>query len=65
LDLLRAAKEFSRPIVAIGGITPDNASRLIEAGADALAVIAAVFDPHDVERAARRIAGLFSERSES
>ncbi len=64
-DLLRAAKEFSRPIVAIGGITPNNASGLIEAGADAVAVVAAVFDAHDVERAARRIAGLFAERSES
>jgi len=64
-DLLRAAKEFSRPIVAIGGITPDNASGLIEAGADAVAVVAAVFDAHDVERAARRIAGLFVERGES
>ena len=64
-DLLRAAKEFSRPIVAVGGITPDNASGLIEAGADAVAVVAAVFNAHDVERAARRIAGLFAERSES
>jgi thiamine-phosphate pyrophosphorylase len=64
-DLLRAARKFSRPIVAIGGITPDNASGLIEAGADAVAVVAAVFDAHDVERAARRIAGLFAERGES
>jgi thiamine-phosphate pyrophosphorylase len=63
-DLLRAAKEFSLPIVAIGGITPDNAVGLIEAGADAVAVVSAVFDAPDVERAARRIAGLFAEHSE-
>jgi len=63
-DLLRAAKEFSVPIVAIGGITPDNAAGLIEAGADAVAVLSAVFDAPDVERAARRIAGLFVEHSE-
>jgi len=63
-DLLRAAKEFSVPIVAIGGITPDNAAGLIEAGADAVAVLSAVFDAPDVERAARRIAGLFAEHSE-
>ena len=63
-DLLRAAKEFSVPIVAIGGITPDNASVLIEAGADAVAVLSAVFDAPDVERAARRIARLFAEHSE-
>lgn len=64
-DLLRAAREFSLPIVAIGGITPDNAAGLIEAGADAVAVVSAVFDAPDVERAARRIAGLFAEHSES
>jgi thiamine-phosphate pyrophosphorylase len=64
-DLLRAAKEFSLPIVAIGGITPDNASGLIEAGADAVAVVSAVFDAPDVERAAHRIARLFAEHSES
>jgi thiamine-phosphate pyrophosphorylase len=64
-DLLRAAKEFSLPIVAIGGITPDNAAGLIEAGADAVAVLSAVFDAPDVERAARRIAGLFAEHSET
>ena len=34
----------NRPAVAIGGITPDNASSLIEAGADFLAVISAVWD---------------------
>ncbi|HEV8260136.1 MAG TPA: thiamine phosphate synthase [Burkholderiales bacterium] len=64
-DLLRAAKEFSLPIVAIGGITPDNAAGLIEAGADAVAVVSAVFDAPDVERAARRIAALFAEHGES
>lgn len=64
-ELLRAAREFSLPIVAIGGITPDNAAGLIEAGADAVAVVSAVFDAPDVERAARRIAGLFAEHSES
>src|SRR6185436_9042774 len=64
-DLLRAAKELSRPIVAIGGITPDNAAGLIEAGADALAVVSAVFDAPDVEIAARRLAGLFVEHNET
>jgi len=64
-DLLRAAKEFSVPIVAIGGITPDNAAGLIEAGADSVAVVSAVFDAPDIERAARRIAWLFAEHSDS
>jgi thiamine-phosphate pyrophosphorylase len=64
-DLLRAAKEFSLPIVAIGGITPDNAAGLIEAGADSVAVVSAVFDAPDIEGAARRIARLFAEHCES
>jgi len=64
-ELLRAAKEFSLPIVAIGGITPDNAAGLIEAGADSLAVVSAVFDAPDIERAARRIAWLFAGHIES
>ncbi len=64
-DLLRAAKKFALPIVAIGGITLDNAAGLIEAGADAVAVVSAVFDAPDVEIAARRIARLFAEHCES
>jgi thiamine-phosphate pyrophosphorylase len=35
---------FELPCVAIGGITPDNARRLIEAGADFLAVSGAVWN---------------------
>ena len=45
------------PVVAIGGITQDNVPSLIAAGADAVAVITAVFDAPDVEAAARAIAG--------
>ncbi len=40
LEVLRAARAaLSVPIVAIGGITPDNAPMLIAAGADLVAVI--------------------------
>lgn len=35
-------KQIKIPVVAIGGITADNACRVIEAGADALAVISSV-----------------------
>lgn len=49
------------PIVAIGGITPENGGRLIEAGADALAVIAGLFGTTDIAGAARRYAALFAE----
>lgn len=43
-DLLRRARsELSVPIVAIGGITPDNGGHLIAAGADLLAVVNSVY----------------------
>lgn len=57
--LSRARAELRVPIVAIGGITPENGGSLIEAGADALAVIEGVFNQTDVRAAARRYARLF------
>jgi thiamine-phosphate pyrophosphorylase len=60
LALLKTARErLSVPVIAIGGITLDNAPRLIEAGADAVAVISAVFGAPDVETAARDFTALF------
>ena len=60
LDLLHAARRTLRiPIVAIGGITPENAPALIAAGADALAVIEGVFGQADIRAAAARYARLF------
>ena len=59
-ELIAQAKaELDRPVVAIGGITPDNGARLIAAGADMLAVIEGLFGQSDIEAAARRIAALF------
>jgi len=59
-ELLRAARaELSIPIVAIGGITPENGATLIAAGADALAVIEGVFNQPDIRAAAERYARLF------
>jgi thiamine-phosphate pyrophosphorylase len=40
------------PIVGIGGIGPDNAAPVIDAGADGVAVISSVVAQEDVERAA-------------
>ncbi len=60
LELLRHAPDGQGvPIVAIGGITPQNGAKLVEAGADALAVITALFDAPDIERAARDFEKLF------
>lgn len=62
LDLLREAKQkLSCPIVAIGGITVDNAPLLLEAGADAVAVISALFDASDIESSAKQFAQLFKQ----
>ncbi len=60
IGLLRQARaELAVPLVAIGGITPQNGAALLEAGADALAVISAVFDAADIRSAARDFSGLF------
>lgn len=54
LDLLvRAKRELTVPVAAIGGITQDNAGALIDAGADMLAVVDGLFGAPDIEQAAR------------
>jgi len=57
--LLREAKALGVPLVAIGGITAENGAELIEAGADFLAVISAVFAASDVRTAAHALSQLF------
>lgn len=65
LELLsQARKEISLPIVAIGGIDAGNAGSLIGAGADAIAVVSALFDAADVEAQARRLSGLFAWKTD-
>jgi len=64
-DLItRAKSRFHVPVVAIGGITPQNAVSLIDAGADALAVISAVFAADNIAAAAREFRNLFDIRHE-
>ena len=57
--LLRKACELALPLVAIGGITPDNGGPLIAAGADFLAAVSALFGARDVSATARRFTALF------
>jgi thiamine-phosphate pyrophosphorylase len=59
LGTLKAVKDrVSIPVIAIGGIGPDNAADAIRAGADGLAVISAVVSQDDVELAARSLKAL-------
>lgn len=64
LSLLNDAKtRFRLPLVAIGGVTLDNAPDLIARGADMLAVVHSLFaadSAEDVERRARAFSQLFS-----
>ena len=58
--LLQEARALGRPLVAIGGITADNAPALVAAGADLLAVIGGVFDAPDPAAAASALREAFS-----
>jgi thiamine-phosphate pyrophosphorylase len=60
-DLLTRARERMKiPLVAIGGITTQNAASLIAAGADMLAVVTGLFQAPDIAAAARDYAQLFA-----
>ncbi len=56
--LTEAKRRLSLPVTAIGGITPDNFGILVSAGADAVAVISALFEAEDI----RTTAALFAAR---
>lgn len=51
--LTAARRELKVPIVAIGGITVENGRQLVAAGADALAVISALWQASDIAQAAK------------
>jgi thiamine-phosphate pyrophosphorylase len=60
LSLFRQARTLGVPLAAIGGITLGNAPRVIEAGADMLAVISDLFDAPDIARRAADYRKLFT-----
>lgn len=72
LDIIRAGRELADSrvatsadgkrvaVVAIGGITPDNAAPLVEAGADSIALITGLFEAADIHTAASRCQALFA-----
>ena len=56
VELVRAVAEAVRvPVIAVGGITAENVAEVVEAGADGVAVIGAILDEDDAERAAERL----------
>jgi len=58
LERLRQIRQaVSLPLVAIGGITKDNASEVMAAGASSVAVISAILQAESPQEAARQIAG--------
>lgn len=60
IELLRHAKQkLHTPIVAIGGITPNNAAELIHLGADAVAASNALYGAGDIRSAAEQFSRLF------
>jgi thiamine-phosphate pyrophosphorylase len=60
----RVAGIIDRPFVAVGGIDHDNAARVVEAGARAIAVVRAVYEAPDPAEAARRLHELIVTRLE-
>ena len=59
LSLFQEARPLGVPLVAIGGITLQNAPQLLAAGADCLAVISDLFDAPDIAARARAYGMLF------
>ena len=65
VDVIRQAKQqFDCPVVAIGGISVANGAELVQAGADWLAVVAAVFD-HETKSQIRDSAAALSSLFDS
>lgn len=60
LGFVRRARALcERPLVAIGGITRQNARGVIEAGADGIAVVGDLFRSHDLAAEARALVSAF------
>jgi len=59
----RMAESYARPrpaVVAIGGITPENAAAVVHAGADSVALIQGLFEAPDITRAAQACRALYA-----
>jgi thiamine-phosphate pyrophosphorylase len=64
LDIIQTAKQrFKLPVVAIGGITPENGLSLIEAGADMLAVISGLYASENPFNTTTKYINMFNTES--
>ena len=61
LELFSQAARLNLPMVAIGGITLDNAAQTLAAGANFIAVIGAVFDAADPASEVQSFISVFSD----
>lgn len=57
--LKKAKLQLNIPIVAIGGISSENASQIIATGVDMIAVVSDLFDRDDVYKHTQQLANLF------
>jgi thiamine-phosphate pyrophosphorylase len=60
----RAQQQLDMPIVAIGGITLDNAALVISAGANGIAVIDALFSSNNVRLTAQQFSQFFTQNNQ-
>lgn len=64
IEILHSARnKLTIPVVAIGGITPDNAQQLVDAGVDMIAVINGLFGQADIKLAAQQLSFFFSAKT--
>ncbi|MBL4585283.1 MAG: thiamine phosphate synthase [Pseudomonadales bacterium] len=61
ITILPEAKKLQLPIVAIGGITHLNAGQLLAQGADAIAVVNALYGATDIDARAMDFTALFTK----
>ncbi|MDH5601102.1 MAG: thiamine phosphate synthase [Gammaproteobacteria bacterium] len=65
LSILKNIKQLiSIPVVAIGGITPANAARLLEYDVDMLAVIESIFGQKDISGSTRQFIDILSHKDD-
>ena len=60
--LQQVKRKISIPVVAIGGINQDNIREVISAGADATAVISAILNQDDIEKATREMVSNIAQK---